>query len=259
MLKAAIILLALLSIQVAAGQELCQLQLFSMMPLLQPAYLHYKARNWVSFVGDVERLAQAGSSLSKSCLDVDLLGSPRAQQCFKGMTKIALLVAPLAVELNNSQALTNLVNNFRSDISAAYSSCFVGSSIENDELDDVEFLELSPPQKGNFFSCVQELYGLTGPLGGFIKSLKTGASVQQIRQDLQMIVAKSSHVFSNCGVPLPDKNFLPVNSTACIDSSMVLAEDVSQILKHQGISTVFASIGGFFGHFSKAIKDCKIN
>jgi hypothetical protein len=261
-----ILLIALSTLAVVSAQDVCQLYLISTLPTLQPLYTNYKAGNWVAFERGLETLIGSSQLIIENCLGSKLLSSPGTQQCLKDTYVLARLIAPLAVQLNDSVALTNLVNNFNTAITSAYKSCVKGDQdflalyevefgADNNDLSKKVLTKNSSLK--DFFGCLNDLYGITPLLITFVQDVKAQQSYDVISSDIKAIFTNANQLCDDCGIPRPSGGGGPVDIQKCLLTATQLADDVYAIVN----GSIIEAAQGLYAFISDApqtLKDCGI-
>ena len=257
-----ILVIALLALTVVSAQDACQLSLFAALPTLQPLYSNYKSRNWVAFESGMEKFMSSAQFIVENCLGSTILSSPGTQQCLKDTYVLARLAAPLAMQLNDSAALTNLVNNFNTAVTNAYKSCVKGDQ-DFLALYETEFPDLTNrqvPVKTNlkdFFGCVQEIYTITPLLITFIEDVRSNKTYEVISEDLKAIFANTDKLCDDCGIPKPSGGGGEVDIQKFLLSATKLSDDINLILNGDFISKA-EGMYAFITDAPQTLIDCGI-
>jgi hypothetical protein len=262
-----ILLIAISTLALVSSQDLCQLYLLSTLPALQPLYTNYKAGNWTAFEHGLESFIGSAQLVAESCLGSKLLSSTGTQQCLKDTYVVARLIAPLGVQLNDSVALTNLVNNFNTAITSAYRSCIKGDQnfLALDEVEfDAAYPDLSRRQVSannatlkDFFGCLNDLYAITPLLITFVQDVKGEQTYDVISNDLKAIFANANQLCDDCGIPRPSGGGVPVDIQKCLLTASKLSDDVYAILN----GSIIEAAQGLYAFISDApqtLTDCGI-
>jgi hypothetical protein len=262
-----ILLIALSTLALVSAQDLCQVYLLATLPSLQPLYTNYKAGNWTAFERGLESFIGSAQLVTENCLESKLLSSPGSQQCLKDTYVVARLIAPLGVQLNDSVALTNLVNNFNTAITNAYRSCVKGDQ-DFLALSEVEFPAANPDLSRrkvisanstlkDFFACLNDLYDITPLLIIFVTDVRGEQSYDVISNDLKAIFANANQLCDDCGLPKPSGGGGPVDIQKCLLTASKLSDDVYAILN----GSIIEAAQGLYAFISDApqtLKDCGI-
>jgi hypothetical protein len=261
-----ILLIALSTLALVSAQDICQLYLISTLPALQPLYTNYKSGNWTAFERGLESFIGSAQLVAENCLESKLLSSTGTQQCLKDTYVVARLIAPLGVQLNDSVALTNLVNNFNTAITSAYRSCVKGDEnfLALYELDsDSAYTELSRRQFSvnstlkDFFGCLNDLYAITPLLISFVQDVRAQQSYDVISNDLKVIFANANQLCDDCGIPKPSGGGGPVDIQKCLLTASQLSDDVYAILNGSIIEAA-QGLYAFITDAPQTLTDCGI-
>jgi hypothetical protein len=259
-----VIIVLFLTLAVASAQDICQLYLLTSIPLLSPLYTNYKNRDWVALEKSIENLIPTTKLLTQNCLNHNILTSDGSQRCLNSVYTLSRMFAPLANELNNSEALVNLVNNFGNASKEFYTACYYnplwGATQEElalFESSDADFLQ--DPQVKDIFSCIGSATQLFPLFKSFIADVKGKKGFEVISNDLKGIFAAISPLCDNCGIPKPKGKGGPVDIGACLVSAEKLADDAYLIVNSgSNFSKIIQGISAFINDLGAALGQCGV-
>lgn len=259
-----VIIALFLTLAVVSAQDFCQLYLLSVVPLFSPLYNNYKNRDWVALEKNIETLIPSAQLITQNCLNYTILASQGSQRCLKSVYTLARMFAPLANQLNNSEALVNLVNNFGSATQEFYTACYYNplygsteyeialfESFDGESLEDFEVKDI--------FGCIGSATQMFPLFKGFIDDVKGKKGFQVISDDLKQIFAAISPLCENCGIPKPKGKGGPVDIGACLVSAEKLADDAYLIVNSgSNFSKIIQGISAFINDLGAALGQCGV-
>eukprot|EP00331_Platyophrya_macrostoma_P022529 CAMPEP_0176453312 /NCGR_PEP_ID=MMETSP0127-20121128/29149_1 /TAXON_ID=938130 /ORGANISM="Platyophrya macrostoma, Strain WH" /LENGTH=246 /DNA_ID=CAMNT_0017842119 /DNA_START=54 /DNA_END=794 /DNA_ORIENTATION=+ len=242
---------------------MCQFSLFSVLPTLQPLYTNYKSANWVGLQKNIENLIPAAQVISQNCLNKTFLSSTLSQNCMKSIFTVAGLITPLTMQLNNSQALVNLVNNFGNSVKMAYQTCYLDLAFANNA--DVEYVDIEEDMEFfswgdmNLLQCINDLAGTVPLMTAFVQDVKDKKGFDAISGDLREIIGKVNLISTDCGIPKPQGKSGPVDVQKCMLDAETLSTHAYKIVDSIKSKNIFGAIDGvqhFFVDLPVALTDC---
>lgn len=263
-----VILALFITLAVASAQDMCSFTIMSTLPALQPLYTNFKEKNWVKLEQLIENFVPTAQIISQTCLSKTILTSSSSKACMSDVFDLAQLVAPLAMQLNSSDALVNFVNKFGSIAKNAYMTCYLDLAFGNFE--DAEYLDIDELAltvndnsleglKADIFGCINDVASVVPIFTQFIKDVKEKRGFEVIVGDLKQILGNVNRICDDCGIPKPHGKSGPVDIQACLLDAEKLAEDAYAIVnavKTKNIGGIFSGLQTFFGDFPKALTDC---
>lgn len=266
-----IVFALVVSLAVVSAQDMCQLYLFSALPALQPLYTSYKEQNWVKLESQIENLVPTAQLISENCFGKAIFSSSVSKNCLKDIFGLARLIAPVAQQANNSEALVNLVNNFYPTLKSAYMTCYTDiafASNEDVEYADIEEISFAQDDldaledlsiKIDIFGCINDVAGIVPLFTQFIKDVKDKKGFEVVTGDLRQILSNVNRICDDCGIPKPSGKKGPVDVQQCLLDAEGLAQDayaVVQAVKAKSIGSIFSGIKQFFSDLPKTLSDC---
>jgi hypothetical protein len=259
-----VIIALFLTLAVASAQDFCQLYLLTVVPLFNPLYTNYKNRDWVALEKSIENLIPTAKTLTQNCLNYTILGSDGSQRCLNSVYTLSRMFAPLANQLNDSEALVNLVNNFGNATKEFYTACVSNplSGATQEELAlfesfDADYLE--DYQVADIFGCIGSATNMFPLFKNFIADVKGKKGFEVISNDLKQIFAAISPLCENCGIPKPKGKGGPVDIGACLVSADKLADDAYLIVNSgSNIAKIIQGISAFINDLGEALGQCGV-
>jgi len=259
-----VIIALFVTLAVASAQDMCQLSLFSALPTLQPLYSNYKTRDWVALERNVETIIPTSQFIIQNCFDYSFLTSDTSQKCLKSIYSVARLFAPLANQMNNSEALVNLVNNFGTVMGQSYSACFFeplyGTTQEDLELfANFDSANIEDFQVNDIFSCISDVTRMIPLFKTFIDDVKGKKGYDTVSADLKAIFANISPLCNDCGIPKPTGKGGPIDIGACLVDADKLADDAYYVVTAKSdFIKIISGITAFISDLPVALGHCGI-
>jgi len=253
-----------LTLAVVSAQDMCQISLIGVLPLLQPLYTNYRNRDWVALEKNVESLIPSSQIVTQYCLDSTILTTDASQRCLKSVYSLARMFAPLANQANNSEALVTLVNNFKDASKEFYTACFFNplSGITQEELalfESFDIVALEGAHVTDIFGCITSVSRMIPLFKTFIDDVKGKKGYEVISADLKQIFAGISPLCDECGLPKPSGKGGPVDIGACLVSADKLADDAYLIVKSGlDFTKIISGITAFIRDLAPALSQCGI-